>query len=127
MLVMLPSPKSQKRLVIAPVEMSVKLTSNGAIPSVDPRLLSRLQWVSMKVGMPPSQMVASMSAGQMDGFCVGEPWNNRAILDKIGFTAVTTQQMWRDHPEKVCAFTEEFAAKNPKTAGAAHRCRGGRA
>jgi nitrate/nitrite transport system substrate-binding protein len=51
----------------------------------------------------------------MDGFCVGEPWNNRAIEDGIGFTAITTQQMWRDHPEKVCAFTEEFAAKNPKT------------
>ena len=51
----------------------------------------------------------------MDGFCVGEPWNNRAIVDGIGFTAITTQQMWPDHPEKVCAFTEEFAAKNPKT------------
>jgi nitrate/nitrite transport system substrate-binding protein len=51
----------------------------------------------------------------MDGFCVGEPWNNRAIDDRIGFTAVTTQQMWKDHPEKVCAFTEEFATKNPKT------------
>jgi len=46
---------------------------------------------------------------------VGEPWNNRAIEDGIGFTAVTTQQLWRDHPEKVCAFTEEFATKNPRT------------
>jgi nitrate/nitrite transport system substrate-binding protein len=55
----------------------------------------------------------------MDGFCVGEPWNNRAIADGIGFTAVTTQQIWRDHPEKVCAFTEEFAARNPKTVKAA--------
>jgi nitrate/nitrite transport system substrate-binding protein len=51
----------------------------------------------------------------MDGFCVGEPWNNRAIEDGIGFTAVTTQQMWKDHPEKVCAFTEEFAGRNPRT------------
>ena len=51
----------------------------------------------------------------MDGFCVGEPWNARAIADGIGFTAITTQQMWKDHPEKVCAFTEEFADKNPKT------------
>jgi nitrate/nitrite transport system substrate-binding protein len=60
-------------------------------------------------------MVANMKVGKMDGFCVGEPWNNRAIDDRIGFTAVTTQQMWKDHPEKVCAFTEEFATKNPKT------------
>jgi nitrate/nitrite transport system substrate-binding protein len=60
-------------------------------------------------------MVANMKVDKMDGFCVGEPWNNRAIEDGIGFTAVTTQQMWKDHPEKVCAFTDEFATKNPKT------------
>ncbi|HYP15593.1 MAG TPA: ABC transporter substrate-binding protein, partial [Opitutus sp.] len=52
---------------------------------------------------------------KMDGYCVGEPWGARAINDKIGFTAVTTQDIWKDHPEKVCAFTEEFALKNPKT------------
>jgi nitrate/nitrite transport system substrate-binding protein len=56
-----------------------------------------------------------MKVGKMDGFCVGEPWNNRSIIDGIGFTVTTTQQMWKDHPEKVCAFTEEFAMKNPKT------------
>src|SRR5712692_1201198 len=65
--------------------------------------------------IPPAQMVANMKVDKMDGFCVGEPWNLRAIQDGIGFTAITTQQMWRDHPEKVCAFTEEFATKNPKT------------
>jgi nitrate/nitrite transport system substrate-binding protein len=54
-------------------------------------------------------MVANMKIGKMDGFCVGEPWNARAIADKIGFTSVTTQDMWLDHPEKVCAFTAEFA------------------
>jgi nitrate/nitrite transport system substrate-binding protein len=66
------------------------------------------------ITIPPAQMVANMKVDKMDGFCVGEPWNNRAIEDGIGFTAVTTQQMWKDHPEKVCAFTEEFATKNPK-------------
>lgn len=67
------------------------------------------------VTIPPPQMVANMKIGKMDGFCVGEPWGARAIADKIGYTAVTTQDMWQDHPEKVLAFTEEFAAKNPKT------------
>jgi nitrate/nitrite transport system substrate-binding protein len=67
------------------------------------------------ITIPPAQMVANMKVDKMDGFCVGEPWNYRAIEDKIGFTAITTQQMWKDHPEKVCAFTEEFATKNPKT------------
>ena len=60
-------------------------------------------------------MVANMKVGKMDGFCVGEPWNARAIADDIGFTAINTQDIWKDHPEKVCAFTGEFAEKNPKT------------
>ena len=67
------------------------------------------------ITVPPPQMVANMKIGKMDGFCVGEPWNARAINDKIGFTAVSTQDMWKDHPEKVCAFLAEFADKNPKT------------
>jgi nitrate/nitrite transport system substrate-binding protein len=65
--------------------------------------------------IPPPQMVANMKIGKMDGYCVGEPWNARAIADGIGFTSITTQELWPDHPEKVCAFTEEFAEKNPKT------------
>jgi len=67
------------------------------------------------ITVPPPQMVANMKVGKMDGFCVGEPWNARAIADEIGFTSINTQGIWKDHPEKVCAFTEEFAAKNPKT------------
>jgi nitrate/nitrite transport system substrate-binding protein len=73
------------------------------------------------ITIPPPQMVANMKVGKMDGFCVGEPWNARAIADGIGFTAITTQQMWKDHPEKVLAFTEEFATKNPKTVRAVMR------
>jgi nitrate/nitrite transport system substrate-binding protein len=67
------------------------------------------------ITIPPPQMVANMKIGKMDGFCVGEPWNARAIADDIGFTSVNTQDLWKDHPEKACAFTEEFAEKNPKT------------
>ncbi len=67
------------------------------------------------VTIPPPQMVANMKVDKCDGFCVGEPWGARAIADNVGFTSITTQEMWKDHPEKVCAFTEEFATKNPKT------------
>jgi nitrate/nitrite transport system substrate-binding protein len=67
------------------------------------------------ITVPPAQMVANMKIGKMDGFCVGEPWNARAIADKIGFTSVTTQDIWKDHPEKVCAFVTEFAERNPKS------------
>jgi nitrate/nitrite transport system substrate-binding protein len=68
------------------------------------------------ITVPPPQMVANMRVGNMDGFCVGEPWNNRAIIDKIGFTGATTQDIWTDHPEKVLGATAEFVAKYPKTA-----------
>jgi len=68
--------------------------------------------------VPPPQMVANMRVGNMDGFCVGEPWNNRAIVDKIGFTAVTTQEIWKDHPEKTLGTTAEFVQKYPNTARA---------
>ncbi len=85
------------------------LASGGIHPDKDISLIT----------IPPPQMVANMKIGKMDGFCVGEPWNLRAISDNIGFTVTTTQKMWPDHPEKVCAFTEEFAEKNPKTVKAA--------
>jgi nitrate/nitrite transport system substrate-binding protein len=65
--------------------------------------------------VPPAQMVSNMKIGKMDGFCVGEPWNARSIADGIGFTALSTQDLWKDHPEKVCAFLAQFADKNPKT------------
>ncbi|MDX1950862.1 MAG: ABC transporter substrate-binding protein [Verrucomicrobiota bacterium] len=70
------------------------------------------------ITVPPPQMVANMKIGKMDGFCVGEPWNARSIQDGIGFTSLNTQDIWKDHPEKVCAFLEEFADKNPKTVSA---------
>src|SRR5216684_482600 len=87
------------------------LASGGINPDRDVSLIT----------IPPAQMVSNMKVGKMDGFCVGEPWNARAIADGIGFTAITTQQLWRDHPEKVLAFTEDFATKNPRTVKAVVR------
>ncbi len=67
------------------------------------------------ITVPPPQMVANMRVGNMDGFCVGEPWNHRAIMDGIGITANTSQDIWKDHPEKVLGTTAEFTKKNPNT------------
>ena len=87
------------------------LAAGGVNPDKDVTLIT----------IPPPQMVANMKVGKMDGFCVGEPWNARSIADGIGFTAINTQDIWKDHPEKVCAFTAEFADKNPKTVRAVLR------
>jgi nitrate/nitrite transport system substrate-binding protein len=70
------------------------------------------------ITVPPPQMVANMRVGNMDGYCVGEPWNHRAIIDGIGVTATTTQDIWKDHPEKVLGTTGEFVKKYPNTARA---------
>ena len=70
------------------------------------------------ITVPPPQMVANMRIGNMDGYCVGEPWNARAIFDKVGFTVATSQDIWAEHPEKVLGTTAEFVQKNPNTARA---------
>lgn len=70
------------------------------------------------ITVPPPQMVANMRVGNMDGFCVGEPWNHRAIVDGVGITAATTQDIWRDHPEKVLGTTANWVKAHPNTARA---------
>jgi len=84
------------------------LASAGINPFKDAKVIT----------VPPPQMVANMRVGNMDGFCVGEPWNHRAIMDKIGITAVTSQDIWQDHPEKVLGTTADFVKQNPNTARA---------
>jgi nitrate/nitrite transport system substrate-binding protein len=84
------------------------LASNGINPLSDVKTIT----------VPPPQMVANMRVGNMDGYCVGEPWGARAIHDKIGYTAITTQDIWKDHPEKVLGCTAEFTQKYPNTARA---------
>nr|WP_211453556.1 CmpA/NrtA family ABC transporter substrate-binding protein [Collimonas antrihumi] len=81
------------------------LAANGVDPLKDAKVIT----------VPPPQMVANMRVGNMDGFCVGEPWGHRAIVDGVGITAITTQEIWKDHPEKVLGTTADFVARNPNT------------
>ncbi|HEY5741544.1 MAG TPA: CmpA/NrtA family ABC transporter substrate-binding protein [Terrimicrobiaceae bacterium] len=67
------------------------------------------------ITIPPPMMVANMRAGRLDGFCAGEPWNARAVEEGLAFTAVLSEEIWPDHPEKVLAFTEEFSEAHPNT------------
>ncbi|HEU4458070.1 MAG TPA: CmpA/NrtA family ABC transporter substrate-binding protein [Methylibium sp.] len=81
------------------------LASYGIDPMKDAKVIT----------VPPPQMVANMRVGNMDGYCVGEPWGHRAIADGIGITAVTTQDIWKDHPEKALGTSADFVAKYPNT------------
>lgn len=68
--------------------------------------------------VPPPQMVANMKVGNMDVFCVGEPWNEQLVNQGIGFTACTTGEIWKGHPEKALGMRADWVEKNPNAAKA---------
>jgi len=64
---------------------------------------------------PPPQMPATLEAGTIYGYCVGEPWNQQAVFKGIGVPVITDYEIWKDNPEKVFGMTREFTEKNPNT------------
>lgn len=68
--------------------------------------------------VPPPQMVANMKVDTMEAFCVGEPWNAQLVSQKLGYTAMTTGELWRDHPEKSLALRADWVDRNPRAAKA---------
>jgi len=69
--------------------------------------------------IPPPQMVANLESRNIDGYCVGEPWNARAVTAGIGHTLITSYEIWNNSPEKVFGVNREWAEKYPKTHQAA--------
>lgn len=65
--------------------------------------------------IPPAQMVANLTANNIDGYCVGEPWNSRAVHEGLGNIIATDLQIWKGHPEKVLGVREDWANQYPQT------------
>lgn len=65
--------------------------------------------------VPPPQMVANMKVGTVDAFCVGEPWNAQLVSQKLGYTALSTGELWNNHPEKAFAMRKDWVDKNPNS------------
>ncbi|MFK7901112.1 MAG: CmpA/NrtA family ABC transporter substrate-binding protein [Cyclobacteriaceae bacterium] len=65
---------------------------------------------------PPPQMPATLEAGTIYGYCVGEPWNQQAVFKGIGVPVVTNLDIWKNNPEKVFVMTKQFIEQNPNTA-----------
>lgn len=82
------------------------LAAGGIDPDSDVSLIT----------IPPPQMVANMRADTMDAFCVGEPWNDQLVAQQLGYTAVSTGQMWMNHPEKSFAMRSDWVDQNPRAA-----------
>ena len=68
--------------------------------------------------VPPPQMVANMKVGTMEAFCVGEPWNAQLVGQKLGYTALVTGELWKDHPEKAFSLRADWVDQNPNAAKA---------
>ncbi len=64
---------------------------------------------------PPPQMPATLEAGTIYGYCVGEPWNQQAVFKGIGVPVITDYEIWKDNPEKVFGVSKEWADKYPNT------------
>jgi len=64
---------------------------------------------------PPPQMPATLEAGTISGYCVGEPWNQQAIFKGVGVPVVTDYEIWKNNPEKVFGVTKAWAEKYPRT------------
>ena len=64
---------------------------------------------------PPPQMPATLEAGTINGYCVGEPWNQQAIVKGVGVPIVTDYEVWKNNPEKVFGVTRAWAEKHPNT------------
>ena len=92
-------------------ELRYWMASAGIDPENDVRLIV----------IPPPQMVANMQSRNIDGYCVGEPWNQRAVDMGIGHAIVTNYEIWNNNPEKVFGVNREWADKHPNTHKAAVR------
>ncbi len=80
------------------------LAAGGIDPDNDIKLIT----------VPPPQMVANMKVGTMDCFCVGDPWHEQLVNQNIGYTALTTGEIWFKHPEKILGMRADFVDANPK-------------
>ncbi len=90
-------------------EIRYWMASAGIDPDKDVRLIV----------IPPPQMVANLKSNNIVGYCVGEPWNQRAVEMGIGKNIITNYEIWNNNPEKVFGVTKEWADKNPGTHKAA--------
>lgn len=86
-------------------ELRYWLAAGGVDPDNDVRLIV----------IPPEQMTDALSLGHIDGYCVGEPWNNAAVISGIGRTLITSAEIWACSPEKVLAVRQDWARTHAET------------
>ncbi|MGE0393571.1 MAG: CmpA/NrtA family ABC transporter substrate-binding protein [Vicinamibacterales bacterium] len=98
-------------------ELRYWLAAGGIHPGFyTPTDVSGQQKADVQISVtPPPQMPATLEAGTINGYCVGEPWNQQAIFKGIGVPVITDYQIWKNNPEKVFGVTKAWADKYPNT------------
>ena len=103
-------------------ELRYWLAAGGIHPGLydasRPDAKARTGWIDAEAKLyvaPPPQMPRQLADGRVHGYCVGEPWNQRAVADGAGVPVVTDHDIWRLNPEKVFGVSAAFAEENPNT------------
>jgi len=98
-------------------ELRYWLAAGGIHPGFysEANITGQIQADALLSVTPPPQMPATLEAGTINGYCVGEPWNQQAVFKGIGVPVITDYEIWKDNPEKVFGITQNFAEKYPNT------------
>ncbi|MGF1629309.1 MAG: CmpA/NrtA family ABC transporter substrate-binding protein [Kiloniellaceae bacterium] len=114
--------KSFKMGMVFPVsthnyELRYWLAAGGIHPGFysEDNITGQIQAEALLSVTPPPQMPATLEAGTIHGYCVGEPWNQQAVFKGIGVPVITDYEIWKNNPEKVFGITKEFADSYPNT------------
>ena len=98
-------------------ELRYWLAAGGIHPGYYSRsdITGQIQADALLSVTPPPQMPATMEAGTIYGYCVGEPWNQQAVFKGIGVPVITDYEIWKNNPEKVFGVSKAWADENPNT------------
>ncbi len=98
-------------------ELRYWLAAGGIHPGFysEDNITGQIQAEALLSVTPPPQMPATLEAGTISGYCVGEPWNQQAVFKGIGVPVITDYEIWKDNPEKVFGITKDFAEQYPNT------------
>jgi nitrate/nitrite transport system substrate-binding protein len=98
-------------------ELRYWLAAGGIHPGFysEDNITGQIQAEALLSVTPPPQMPATLEAGTIHGYCVGEPWNQQAVFKGIGVPVITDYEIWKNNPEKVFGITADFAEQYPNT------------
>jgi nitrate/nitrite transport system substrate-binding protein len=117
----LPAAKDTIEKAMAERELTFAMTFPGGTHDLWLRYWMGAAGIDQKkvqiITIPPPQMVSNMQVGNMDGYSVGEPWNGVGVREDVGFTHISSQDIWEDHPEKALVLNKAWSSNTEEVKG----------